>query len=116
MDNTHVMFIGWNRPLLGREKNGLEVYDGFVNYLDKLVTDKQIGSFEPVWLTPHGGDLNSFVLIRGHLDDLNRLVMTDDWRKWISQLTYIFDGFGITHGHIGEEINTHLTHYRRLLS
>lgn len=38
-----------------------------------------IESIEPVFLSPHGGDLNGFLLIRGDAAKLNQVLDTDDY-------------------------------------
>jgi len=113
---NHVLLIGWNRAQVGREKNAIEVFGGFTNYLRTLETKKHIVSWEAVGLEAHGGDLNGFVLIRADRDDLNKLVGTDDWQNWITQGLYAMQGFGVINGFLGDELQNRMTRFAKLAS
>jgi hypothetical protein len=71
-----VLFIGWNRPVVGREQQAMELWQKAMEYYGKLQADGRIESFEPVILTAHGGDLNGFVMLRGGAEKL-----AESWRK-----------------------------------
>ena len=62
---NHAIFIGWNRPVAGREQQAMKLWGKCMEYYGKLLADSRVESFEPVLLSPHGGDLNGFILIRG---------------------------------------------------
>ena len=59
------LFVGWGQVVRGREQRAVEVFNESVAYWGGLQGDGKIESFEIAFLTPHGGDLNGFVLIRG---------------------------------------------------
>jgi hypothetical protein len=64
------IFIGWNRPSVGREQQAMQVFQKSLEFYGKLQSDGRIESFEPVILSAHGGDLNGFVLLRGDAEKL----------------------------------------------
>ena len=59
------LFIGWGQVVRGREKRAVQVFNESVEYWGKLQADGKIDDFEVVLLTPHGGDLQGFALLRG---------------------------------------------------
>jgi len=111
---VHALFIGWNRSVSGREKNAIEIFQGFTNYLHSLETKKQIVSFEPVLLNAHGGDMNGFIVVRANRDDLNKLTVSEDWLNWITQASYSLTNFGVVEAFLGDEIQTRMTRYAKL--
>jgi hypothetical protein len=111
---NHALFIGWNRTVPTREKNAVEILNGFTNYLRGLETKKQIVNFEPVMLAAHGGDLNGFYVVRADREDLNRLVTTEEWLNWTAQAQHALQGFGVVQAYLGEEITNRMTRAARL--
>ena len=77
--SSNVIFFGWNRSIPGREQMSAEHFQEFLGYLGGLQQAGAIDSFEPVLLSPHGGDLNGFFLIRGDNEALNALQASDEW-------------------------------------
>ena len=59
------LFIGWGALVRGRELKGLEVFNESIQFWADHQKKGNIESFEPVLLTPHGGDLAGFLLIKG---------------------------------------------------
>ncbi len=59
------LFIGWGAGVPGRERQGLQVFNEGLQYYAGLQQRREIESFEPVLLEPHGGDLYGFILIKG---------------------------------------------------
>ena len=67
------LFIGWGQVVRGREKRAVQVFNESVEYWGKLQADGKIDDFEVVLLTPHGGDLQGFALLRGSEQQVNAL-------------------------------------------
>jgi hypothetical protein len=56
------LFIGWGSVVRGREKQALQVFQESMEYYAKLQQDGRIEGFDVWLLSPHGGDLNGFVI------------------------------------------------------
>ena len=57
-----VIFVGWDRAFVGREKQTMQLFQKVMEYNSKLQAAGKIESFEAVMLSAHGGDMNGFVL------------------------------------------------------
>jgi hypothetical protein len=99
---TNVVFIGWDRPTPGRERLAAAVFQEFQQYLGGLQQAGAIQSFESVFLTYHGGDLNGFTLIRGEFGKLDALLSSEEWETIITRAGVLMDGFGVLRGVTGE--------------
>ena len=97
-----VLFIGWNRPTTGREKQAAQLFQKTLEFYGKLVNDGRIESFEPVILSVHGGDLNGFMLLRGNADKLAKLREDADFMDMTIEAELCLDGVGIVLGYIGD--------------
>ena len=99
---NQALFLGWDRPVRGREERAMKLWGKSMEYYGKLQAEGRIESFEPVILTAHGGDLNGFFLIRGDAKSLDEIRREDDYMDLIIEGGYCLDGFGVITGFVGE--------------
>ena len=96
---TALLFIGWDRPVAGKEK---EAWKYFLEEGDAALTKFQKQGFfervERVALTPHSGDLNGFVLLFGERAKLDELRRTDEFERFSIRLMTLFEGYGVVPG------------------
>ena len=102
---TACLFLGFDRPVPGREKEAnnfllREATEVFQRYK----RDGWFESFQFVGLTPHGGDLNVFILLNGARAKLDELRRTDDFERLSMRLNSLFQGYGVTPGVTDEGI------------
>ena len=79
MVQSNAILFGWNRPVVGRESIAGELFAHTVNFFEKLKASSQLESYEPVFLSVHGGDLNGFFLIKGTHVQLDTLKSSDEF-------------------------------------
>ena len=108
-------FIGWNRPIAGRETIAVELFNSIIGYLGKQQQAGIVESFEPVFLHAHGGDLNGFIIVRGDRVKLTQLVATDEWYELFTKVQVNVDGFGVIPTLHGDNIATQMTRYQRAI-
>jgi hypothetical protein len=110
-----VIFMGWDRPIVGREKQALQLFQKSMAYCSKLKAEGKIESFESVMLAPHGGDLNGFTLIRG---DAKKLAEVNDDPAGVElrmEATYCLTGFGTVFGYAGEGLTKMFAQWTKLI-
>ncbi|UCE07083.1 MAG: hypothetical protein JSW07_03330 [bacterium] len=111
-----VIFLGWNRPTVGREQQALQVFQKSLEYYGKLQADGRIESFEPVILSAHGGDLNGFVMLRGEAEKLAEIRRDDTYIDLVTEAEYCVDGFGHVDGYIGDGLTDVISRWSKLFS
>ena len=111
-----VIFLGWNRPSVGREQQALQVFQKSLEFYGKLQTEGRIESFEPVILSAHGGDLNGFVLLRGDAEKLSEIRRDETFVDLVIEAEYCVDGFGHVDGYIGEGLDNVISRWAKLFS
>jgi hypothetical protein len=97
--STAVLFIGWNRPIAGvdpKKAYGHVMTEG-VPFLRKL-EGKSFEKIETIALTPHGGDMNGFILLYGERAKLDELRRTDEFEAFVMRLGELFDGLTVVPG------------------
>jgi hypothetical protein len=90
-----LLFIGWGSVVRGREEQALAVFGETVEFWTSAQQAGKIDSFEPVLLTPHGGDLAGFMLIRGPRANLDRIRSDHEFERLIARAGAVVDDLGL---------------------
>jgi hypothetical protein len=101
---SNAIVLGWTRAVPGKEKQSIELFQEFVGYITGLQKEGKIASFEPVFLDPHGGDMNGFFLIRGETPKLDALLSSESWIAFATRGMVTMQGFGVIRAAVGDEI------------
>jgi hypothetical protein len=97
-----VIFLGWNRAVVGREQQALNLWQKCMEFYTSLQADGRIESFEPIILSHHGGDLNGFILLKGEAQKLVEVRRDDTFVDFTIEAGYCLEGFGLVMGWVGE--------------
>src|SRR5688572_17200728 len=95
---TAVLFIGWNRPHVGREDEAYAYLMGEAMPYLRGLKGTYIETLEMIGLTAHGGDLNGCVLLFGERAKLDELRRTDDFEAFVMTLSRHLDRLGVVPG------------------
>ena len=96
---TACLFVGWNRPHVGLEKQAWTYVMGEgMATLDKFKAEGFIESTEVIGLTAHMADLNFFLLLFGERAKLDEMRRTDAFEKFSMQMSGLFDRYGVVPG------------------
>jgi hypothetical protein len=100
---TACLLIGWKRPFPGREREAYALLMGVANeQIEHWRREGWFESYERVGLTPHGGALNGFALLKGERAKLDELRRTDAFERVSMRLALLFDGYAVVPGVIGD--------------
>lgn len=113
---TDVILMGWDRSVPGREALSAAHFQEFLGYLGGLQQAGKIESFEPVLLSPHGGDLNGFFLIRGDSDQISALQASPEWQQHVTRGGHHLQGQGVVHGVTGEGVMAWMAIWSEVIS
>ena len=100
-----VLFIGWNRPLAGKESEAMRFVMG--EGTEALARFEKQGYFERserVFLTPHCGTTNGMMLLFGERAKLDELRRTDEFEKLSMKLSVLHTRYGVIPGVTGEGV------------
>ena len=109
------LFIGWGQVVRGREKRAVDVFNETVGYYGGLQGDGKIEDFEVVLLTPHGGDLQGFALLRGSEDQIAAIQTDEEFQRMMIRADQIVESLGIVTGGIGEGIARGMAQYQEAI-
>jgi hypothetical protein len=115
MSDTGI-FIGWDRPLPGREDEASRVFAEAIAYYTRLQEEGMIESFEPVLLEPHGGDLGGFFLLRGEQDKLAKLRATEEFQHLSLRASLFVEALGVVGAALGERVTREMAYYEEQIA
>ncbi|MFZ5892357.1 MAG: hypothetical protein ACOY0T_14960 [Myxococcota bacterium] len=95
---TACLFIGFNRPHLGREAEAWRALDSSIEALESFKQQGYCESYEAFGLTPHCGSMNNFLLLKGERAKLDELRRTDAFERFSITLARLLDGYGVVPG------------------
>jgi hypothetical protein len=93
-----ILFLGWDRPHVGREDDayGFMMGEG-IAYLES-VQGRFFERMEVCALTAHGGDLNGFVILFGERPKLDELRRSDEFEAFVMKVGSLFSRVGTVPG------------------
>lgn len=106
------IFIGWGQVVRGRETRALQVFNESMEYWGGLQGDGKIESFEVALLTPHGGDLAGFVLLRGSAEQMDALRRDVEFERRITRADQIVESQGVVDAYLGEGLASSMGIYQ----
>ena len=105
------LFIGFGNPVRGREGQAVELFNEVLSWYMRLQEEGEIESFEPVFLEPHGGDLNGFILIRGEPEKLAALRVSEDFIQITIRAQINVENFGVVAADLGARLQKQMEYY-----
>jgi hypothetical protein len=107
------LFIGWGQVVRGREERALEVFNESVEYWGGLQSNGKIEDFEIVLLSPHGGDLGGFALLRGSTEQMGALRRDEEFEQRIARADMIVENQGVIDAVINNGIARAMGQYQK---
>lgn len=98
------LFFGFGEVVKGRERQAVDVFNESVEYYGKLQQDGKIEGFEAWFLTPHGGDLNGFFLLRGASEQLDEVQRSPDFERLQARASMIVERTGTIKAYTGDSL------------
>ncbi len=93
-----VLFVGSNRPIIGRENEAMSWWAETGAWLESQQKSGHFSTWNGFWLTPHGGDMNCAFTFYGERAKLDEWRRTDDFEAWVFRGSHCMDGFGVVPG------------------
>lgn len=93
------LFIGWNRPHVGRENEAWGFLTGEgAAMLEKFKAEGFFEHAETIALTAHRSDLNGFILLFGTRAKLDEMRRSDAFEMFSFKMGSLLDRYGVVPG------------------
>ena len=93
-----VLFIGSDRPHLGKEQEAMSFWMETGPWLDQQIKAGFITRWDAFWLTAHGGDLNGAFVCYGDRAKLDEWRRTDEFESFVFRAGKCVAGLGVIPG------------------
>ena len=110
-----VLFIGWTRPIPGREERGLEVFNDAMGLYGRLQQEGRIESFDATLLDPNGG-LDGYIQLHGSAEQLSAIQEDDEYRRVLVDATLIVEGLRVSLGFTNAAVARELARYQEAVA
>lgn len=113
---TAVLYLGWNRPVAGRDGEAYKFLMGEGrDILGKFQRQGYFERTEQIALTPHCGSTNGMLLLFGERAKLDELRRTDEFEHFSLKLMTMLEGYGVVPGLNGEGLERAFTRNKDLM-
>ena len=106
------LFVGWGEVVRGREDRALEVFNETIELYGQMQADGRIESFEVCLLTPHGGELQGFELLRGSEDQIDAVRRAEDFQRVVTKALLVVNDLGVIDVALGEGLGRQMAIYQ----
>jgi len=96
--STACLFIGFNRPVSGREAEAWKMLETSLATIEGFKKEGWFEAYEVIGLTPHFGSTNNFILLKGQREKLDELRRSDAFERFSITLCRVLEGFGVVPG------------------
>jgi hypothetical protein len=110
------LFTGWGPPVRGREQIGLGVFNDALAFWGKQKESGGIEDFEVTFLTPHGGDLAGFILVKGSEEQIAAIRASDEFARLNVRAAQIVENFGVIDAVSGDAVGDQVALYQEAIS
>ena len=93
-----LLFIGSNRPHIGREQEAMSLWLETGPWLDAQQKAGWFSRWDGFWLTAHGGDMNGAFICYGDRAKLDEWRRTDGFEAWVFRASNCLDNLGVVPG------------------
>jgi hypothetical protein len=97
MPSNYAMIMSWDRQVPGREAQGNELKEWNIKFWTEQQRAGKIESFEWFILTPHGGCMNGFLMVRGDRKKIDDLIWGDDFMSMMHRAALVCTGLTLAH-------------------
>jgi hypothetical protein len=109
------LYIGWGAPTRGREKHALDVFSESMQYYGRLQQEGKLENVEVAILTPTGGDVGGFFLLRGTAQQVDSLRRDEEFQDLLNRVQMIADGLRITDAIVDEGIAQQISRFDKVV-
>jgi hypothetical protein len=103
MATANGFIVGWNRAVVGREQDAVELFATVNNYYEARKKAGDITAYDHVFLRAHGGDLNGFTWVQGDPAKLDTLLRSDEWLQIEAKAIVVLENMGVIRATSGAE-------------
>jgi len=112
----HLLFIGWDEVVRGREERAIEVFNEVVGYYGRLQQEGRLESFDAVFLVPTGSGLQGYFQLNGSEEQIAAVQADEEFRRRMLDAGLAVERLSIAPGYTGQAIAEQMAMYQEAIS
>ncbi len=109
------LFVGWGPPIPGRETKGLEVFSEALAFHGGLQDSGDIESVEVALLSPHGGEPNGFILVKGSREQIAALRENQEFQRINARASLVIKRLRVIDAVVGDGVGEQISLYQEAI-
>jgi hypothetical protein len=105
----------WGDPVPGREKQALDVYSDVVQYWARLQQEGKIEHFDITVLTPTGGDVTGFLVVRGTAEQIDSVRRTKEYQQLLTRVQLAVSHLRVNDAYVDEGLAQIMGQYQEVV-
>jgi hypothetical protein len=102
-------------PVPGREKQALNVYNDTMQYWGRLQQEGKIERFDITVLTPTGGDVNGFIVVRGTAEQIDSVRRTKEFQQLLNRVQLVVSHLRVNDAYVDEGLAQIMSQYQEVV-
>ena len=105
----------FGEPVPGREKQALNVYNDTMQYWGRLQQEGKIERFDITVLTPTGGDVNGFIVVRGTAEQIDSVRRTKEFQQLLNRVQLVVSHLRVNDAYVDEGLAQIMSQYQEVV-
>ena len=105
----------WGEPVPGRENQAVDVYSEVVQYWGRLQQEGKIERFDVIVLTPTGGDVTGFIVVRGTAKQIDTVRRTKEYQELLNLVQLVVSHLRVNDAYVDEGLAQIMGQYQEVV-
>jgi hypothetical protein len=105
----------FGEPVPGREKQALDVYNETMQYWGRLQQEGKIERFDVTVLTPSGGDVTGFIVVRGTAEQIDSVRRTKEYQQLLNRVQLVVSHLRVNDAFVDEGLAQIMGQYQEVV-
>jgi hypothetical protein len=105
----------FGEPVPGREKQALSVYNDTMQYWGRLQQEGKIERFDITVLTPSGGDVTGFIVVRGTAEQIDSVRRTKEYQQLLNRVQLVVSHLRVNDAFVDEGLGQIMGQYQEVV-
>ena len=110
-----VLFISANKPVVSREQDAINLWAETPSWLERQQKNQWFQRWDGIWLTAHGGNMNTAFMCYGERAKLDEWRRTDEFEAWVFRAQTCLEDLCVVPGVTAEGIREAMDRRKRAL-
>ena len=105
----------FGEPVPGREKQAVNIYADTLQYWGRLQQEGKIERFDVTVLSPSGGDVTGFIVVRGTAAQIDSVRRTKEFQQLLNRVQLVVSHLRVNDAYVDEGLAQIMSQYQEVV-